>query len=305
MMNEDTRTRIQKLVDDNAVLLFMKGTPAQPRCGFSARVIGILEELGVPFGTVDVLSDPEIRTGIKSFSDWPTIPQLYVNKEFIGGSDIVAQMAGNGELYELVGVEYVAPTPPTVHLTDSMAAALKKFGAGSNGMPRLEVSAHFQYNVSFDQQRDDDFAVESNGVTVLVNKSSAKRADGIKLDYQDNGSGGGVVIDNPNEPAGVAQIDVFQLKGMLSRDEVQLFDVRTPKERETATIPGAKHLDEATIAAIGAMPKDTPLVFHCHHGGRSQQAAQHFLDQGYSNVSNVSGGIDAWSLNIDKSVPRY
>jgi monothiol glutaredoxin len=303
MLNDETRQRIQQLVDDNAVLLFMKGDRNQPRCGFSARAIGVLQELSVPFHTVDVLSDPSVRSGIKAFSDWPTIPQLYINKEFVGGSDIISQMANNGELHEMVGVEYVPPQPPTLHLTDGMVAALQKFGASSRGMPRLEVSPQFRYNIAFDTKRDEDFAVEANGVTVLVDKASAKRADGIRLDYQSNpNGGGGVVIENPNEPPSVAQLDVFQLKGMLSRDEVRLYDVRTPQEQAIASIGEALPMDPLAIAEL---PKDTPLAFLCHTGVRSQNAAEHFLRQGYTHVYNVVGGIEAWSLNIDKSVPRY
>jgi len=89
---------IQKTVSDNPVVLFMKGVPEQPRCGFSAVTVQILDHLGVDFVGVDVLQDEELRQGIKSFSDWPTIPQLYVKGEFVGGSDIVREMFQSGEL---------------------------------------------------------------------------------------------------------------------------------------------------------------------------------------------------------------
>ena len=95
--------RIDALVQSNDVLLFMKGTPLFPQCGFSSRAITILEHLGVPFESVDVLQDPEIRQGIKEYSDWPTIPQLYVKGEFVGGSDIMMEMFESGELKALVG----------------------------------------------------------------------------------------------------------------------------------------------------------------------------------------------------------
>ncbi|TNE87100.1 MAG: Grx4 family monothiol glutaredoxin [Deltaproteobacteria bacterium] len=94
--------RIQKLVDDNRVLLFMKGTRNFPQCGFSMRAVNIVNTLGVPFETVDVLSDMEIRQGIKEFSSWPTIPQLYIDGQFIGGSDICWELYQNGELEKLV-----------------------------------------------------------------------------------------------------------------------------------------------------------------------------------------------------------
>ena len=99
----DTHARIADLVGANDILLFMKGTPLFPQCGFSSRAIAILDHLGAPYETVDVLADQDIRQGIKAFSDWPTIPQLYVKGEFVGGSDIMMEMFESGELKQLIG----------------------------------------------------------------------------------------------------------------------------------------------------------------------------------------------------------
>ena len=101
----DAKSRIDELVKNNRVVLFMKGTPLFPQCGFSSRAVTILEHLDVPFESVDVLQDPEIRNGIKEYSNWPTIPQLYVNGEFVGGSDIMLEMFQSGELQQLVNAE--------------------------------------------------------------------------------------------------------------------------------------------------------------------------------------------------------
>ena len=101
----DTKTRIDEIVGRNDVVLFMKGTALFPQCGFSSRAVAILDHLGVGFETVDVLQDPEIRQGIKDYSDWPTVPQLYVKGEFVGGSDIMMEMFESGELQQLVGAE--------------------------------------------------------------------------------------------------------------------------------------------------------------------------------------------------------
>ena len=99
----DAQSRIAEVVGNNEVVLFMKGTALFPQCGFSGRAIAILDRLGVKYETVDVLQDPEIRQGIKEYSDWPTVPQLYVKGEFVGGSDIMMEMFESGELQELVG----------------------------------------------------------------------------------------------------------------------------------------------------------------------------------------------------------
>jgi monothiol glutaredoxin len=101
----DAKERIDALVKSNEVVLFMKGSVLFPQCGFSSRAVAILDHVGAPFETVDVLQDQEIRTGIKEYSDWPTIPQLYVKGEFVGGSDIMMEMFESGELQQLIKAE--------------------------------------------------------------------------------------------------------------------------------------------------------------------------------------------------------
>ncbi|MFN0304484.1 MAG: Grx4 family monothiol glutaredoxin [Burkholderiales bacterium] len=108
-LNEPLREQIADIVAQNRVVLFMKGTRQMPQCGFSAQVVKILNELQLSYGTVDVLSSPEVRDGIKAFSEWPTIPQLYVDGQFIGGCDIVREMHASGELQKLIGVKVSDP----------------------------------------------------------------------------------------------------------------------------------------------------------------------------------------------------
>ena len=107
-MTDAVQTRIEEIVKSSDVVLFMKGTPLFPQCGFSSRAIAILDHLGVDFESVDVLQDQEVRHGIKEYSDWPTIPQLYVKGEFVGGSDIMMEMFEAGELQQLMVDQGVA-----------------------------------------------------------------------------------------------------------------------------------------------------------------------------------------------------
>ena len=100
---ESTRQRIQELIDGDDVVLFMKGSRHFPQCGFSATVVEVLKRAGTEFTTINVLEDPEIRQGIKDFANWPTIPQLYVRGQFVGGCDIIREMYENGELGEVLG----------------------------------------------------------------------------------------------------------------------------------------------------------------------------------------------------------
>ena len=104
-MDEKIRDRIEKDVKGNKVMLYMKGTPEAPMCGFSARTVDILKQYKVPFKTFNIFDDEAIRQGIKEYADWPTIPQLYINGEFVGGCDIVVEMHGNGELAKLLQAE--------------------------------------------------------------------------------------------------------------------------------------------------------------------------------------------------------
>ena len=103
-MTSEVKAKIDRLVNENKVMVFMKGSKLMPQCGFSNNVVQILNTLGVPYETVDILADPEIRQGIKEYSNWPTIPQIYIDGEFIGGSDLAIELYQSGELQQMVEV---------------------------------------------------------------------------------------------------------------------------------------------------------------------------------------------------------
>jgi len=103
-MTPEVKTRIEQLLKQNKIMVFMKGSKLMPQCGFSNNVVQILNTLGVPYETVDILADPDIRQGIKEYSNWPTIPQIYLNGEFVGGSDIAIELYQSGELQQMVEV---------------------------------------------------------------------------------------------------------------------------------------------------------------------------------------------------------
>ena len=119
------RERIRALIDSSAVVLFMKGSREAPRCGFSATVVQILDLLIPDYRTVDVLADEKLREDIKEYSSWPTIPQLYVRGEFVGGCDIVSESFASGDLHQKLGVEQGEVDPPSVSISDDAAAELR------------------------------------------------------------------------------------------------------------------------------------------------------------------------------------
>src|SRR5262245_46547051 len=160
----DIQQQIDDLVKNNKVVLFMKGTRMFPQCGFSARAIEIFKRCGVTIKDVNVLSDPQIREGIKQYSNWPTIPQAYVDGKFVGGSDILFEMFENGELQKLLGVEAPKVVVPKLTITERAAEAFKSAmqEMGSEVL-RFEVSPNFQYDLYFGDAQPEDFVVKTGG----------------------------------------------------------------------------------------------------------------------------------------------
>jgi monothiol glutaredoxin len=306
-LDEALRARIQDTIHKHDVVLFMKGSKHFPQCGFSSAVVQILKGLEVEFETVNVLSDPALREGIKAFSEWPTIPQLYVKGEFVGGSDIVREMHQNGELQKLLGAQPKEVAPPTLEIREAAVAAFR--GAAAEGEAddalRLSIDARFQNDLYFGPRAAGDVVVTVNGITLAMDPATAARANGLVIDFVQTPQGMGFKIDNPNAPPSVRTIRVEDVKRQLEAGETMvLVDVRTPQELAIASVPGFRMLDADLARELDALPKSARLVFMCHHGVRSMAAAERFLERGFTNVWNVAGGIDAWSA-IDPSVPRY
>jgi monothiol glutaredoxin len=307
MLDQQTRARIESAIQQHDLVVFMKGNRAMPQCGFSGRVVQILDSLVDDYATVDVLSDPAIRDGIKEFSSWPTIPQIYLKGEFLGGCDIVNELFATGELHEKLGLPAPVRVVPTVTITEAAAKRIREYLERSPGKDlKLSIDARFNASMGLAPREAHDVVCESQGITVCMDVSTAERANGITIDLVESAAGAAFKIDNPNAPGEVHQISPADVKRLCdSGAGFQFLDVRTPEEREIATIDGARLLDQAAAAEIERMPKDTMLVLHCHHGGRSQAAAEHFRSLGFTNVHNMVGGIDAWSKEVDPTVPQY
>jgi monothiol glutaredoxin len=199
------------------------------------------------------------------------------------------------------------PTP-TLTVTDAAARAIADaVDDPTRAALRIAIDDGFQYDLRLDAATAADVVVASNGITVILDPSSAARAAGLTLDFDPSGpGGGGFTIDNPNTPAPIQQLTPEELQALVASGEsFQLLDVRTPAERALATIVGSRLLDQALHDELMQQDRHTPLVFQCHHGMRSQSAAEHFQRAGFRRVYNLQGGIDAWSLRVDPSVPRY
>ncbi len=305
-LNDSTREKIEGLIQQNRVVLFMKGTPQAPMCGFSSKTVGLLDSVLDNYESVDVLEDQEIRDGIKVYGNWPTIPQLYIDGELVGGCDIVTAMFNSCELHDTLGVERPDRTPPEVTITDAAAAKILEAMEGHEGIGlHFAVDASWQSQFNVAPAEGHEIEVETNGITMYFDLASAQRANGAVIDWVETMQGEGLTIHLPQAPEPVNQMDVTELKNKLDNNAVILIDVRGSEERAMAMVEAARPMDGDTMQQIEAMSKDTALAFICHVGNRSQVAAEHFRKQGFSNVSNVIGGIDAWSQLVDADVPRY
>jgi len=193
-------------------------------------------------------------------------------------------------------------------VTDAAARAIRDAASDPDRAAlRITISPTFQYDLRLDTLVAGDVAVVTGGVTVLLDADSATRSDGLTLDFDADGpDGGGFTIDNPNAPAPIQQLSAADLKTLLDSGETfELLDVRTPGERAIARIEGSRLLDQALHDELMQRDRQTPLVFQCHHGMRSQAAAEYFQRAGFRRLYNLQGGIEAWSLEVDPSVPRY
>src|SRR5262245_40065068 len=192
-LDPGTRKKIEQLVTSDAVVLFMKGSRSFPQCGFSASVVNILNTLVPKYATVNILSDADIRAGMKEYSDWPTFPQLFVRGEFVGGADIVRQMHESGELETKLG-DLVAPAkPPSVTVPPRAAKELTE--ALKDGTPgdviHVTISPTWEHSLDIGAKDPNHATVQSNGVTLQLDRASAGRAEGVVIDFIEASDGAG------------------------------------------------------------------------------------------------------------------
>jgi monothiol glutaredoxin len=305
-LTDAVKGKIENYVKGNRVVLFMKGTRQSPMCGFSAKTVAALDSVVPEYIAVNVLDDPEIREGIKAYGNWPTIPQLYIDGELMGGCDIVLSMLNSGELHQVLGVEAPDRTPPEITVTPAAAEKIHEAMQGHDG-----VGLHFQVDANWSSQfnlappQGSEIVVESNGIKIFLDLATAQRARGAVIDWVSTMQGEGLAIDLPQAPAPVRQMTVQELAERMKKGDIVVVDIRSEAERSRASLDGTLALDRDTMAKLEAMPKDTGLAFLCHHGNSSQGAAEYFRRKGFTDVNNVAGGINAWALEIDPSIPTY
>ncbi len=306
-MNIDTKNKIESFIQQNSIALFMKGNKYQPECGFSAKVIDVLNQITSDYETFNILTDPNVREGIKEYSSWPTIPQLYINQEFIGGCDIVLDLYKSGELQKILGLKK-ATQEPNIQVSQEALTAFKNAQAQSNTSDpvRIKITAGFEHELEFDEKNSEDFVIEIDGIEIIIDPYSASKADGLSIGFIEDGLESGFDFHNPNVPNLVKDLEVQELNSWQENNKpFLLIDVRPKSEWDKAHINFAKRLEEFSKSDLEKLSRDQAIIFHCHHGGRSQRMAEKWRLNGFTNVYNLIGGIDAWAKKIDKNVGSY
>lgn len=307
-LEQSLHDQIDSVLESGRVIVFMKGVREAPQCGFSGTVVDILDGYLEKYTTVNVLSNPELREGIKQYSSWPTIPQVYLDGEFIGGSDILRELHESGELRQRLG-DMVSEIPiPSLRLSEAAAQAVVQ-AVGQQQSPvylRLRINSQYYNDLSIDPPTQADIQIPIDSVTIVLDPASARRANGVQIDFIHEGQESGFRIDNPNSPSSVQEISAKQMQAKLADDPaILIVDVRTESERKICQIAGAKLFDDDLLTELSRLSRDTSIIFYCHHGGRSQSVAQQFVGMGFRHIYNLTGGIDAWAREVDSSIARY
>ncbi|MFU8833207.1 MAG: Grx4 family monothiol glutaredoxin [Wenzhouxiangella sp.] len=295
-LDSAVRDRIEQQIAAHDVVLYMKGTPKMPQCGFSAKTAGMLDNLlSGDYVSYNVLEDESIREGIKVFGNWPTIPQLYIKGELVGGCDIITEMYNAGELHDMLGMDKPDRTPPEIEITDKAAGKIREF---LDAYPDQHL--HFAIGSDWDAQfhvgpkQGQEIEATSAGITVLMDLASASRAKGARIDWVESVQGEGLALELPGAPAPVKTMTPTELQNRMNDGErILVVDTRAEADRQAAPLEFARALDAELMAELKDADQQMPLVFVCNSGVSSQAVAEHYRKQGFTQVYNLEGGVQA------------
>jgi len=291
----EIRDRIDEMVTGNKVMLFMKGTPKMPQCGFSAQTAGALDTLlEGDYASFNVLEDNAVREGIKEYGNWPTIPQLYVDGELVGGCDIIMEMFNAGELHGMFGLEAPDRTPPDIEITPAAAEKIGEFLAAYPGQHlHFKIGSDWDAQFHLGPEAGTEIEATAGDLTVLMDLASAQRARGARIDWVETVQGEGLKLDLPGAPPAVRQMAPDELQQRLNGAErILVIDTRNELDRQQKPLEFARPLDSSLMSELQEADRNTPLVFVCNMGMSSQEVAEHYRKQGFTEVYNLTGGAE-------------
>lgn len=319
-----TRDSIATIVKDEKLLIFAKGTREAPRCGFSARAIDVIARLGKPFKVVNILEDPTLRPALVEFSQWPTSPQVFLDGELLGGSDIVQELFESGELQQKVAKSFgdapaPAPEKPPVSITPEALAKVREFMETANDKLRLHVNVSngertYALEIDTYSHAGQDLSYTINGITVVHARAMRPLFNALEVSWVSKDDSEGFAVREVGQAPALPvpfEIKRDELESLLKSDakaglesSLKIVDVREDEEWAEGHGEGTIHLALSRLEKEWeqkGLEKSDTIIMVCRSGNRSGQATKAFRDRfGFAKTRNLVGGISNLPLPIIK-----
>lgn len=301
------REEIEETLQKNEIVLFLNGTREAPECAASAMMVDMLDAHLREYEAVNVAVDPAVAKAVQEFFDDATIPQLCVRKQHIGGAEEVRELISKGELAKVLGRDPNRDyATPQIIITPEALEALKSFAEDDQPMVvRIRIDAGFKHSLDFDKERKGDFVVAQEAITFVLDPTSAARASGMTIEFEEDAEGGSFKIDNPKKPVDIKSIEPIELRKWMDEGvKFEFYDVRPTTERAIAWIEGSHSFDAVAGERLAKLETDTPIVLYCRDGERSETAARHCIRLGFRAVYKLAGGIERWVETVERTIAR-
>jgi len=257
------------------------------------QIVELCTRHGHPPLLLDAAADPMFSEHVKDAGIRAHFPLLCVEGRLIGGLSVVSALQSLGKLAPLLELDSPG-TVPTLAISVAAAERLTRAMTGTDNCVRIVISPDFEHELALDSATPDDLVLSVGKLTCVLDRESASRADGVSIDWIEQGDTQGFRVDNPNQPEPLQWVDAAWLEANLGVTEsLQIIDVRTRSEYADNPLPGAQNLDGELMDALEQTDRRTPLLFYCGNGLRSRTAAERYREMGFLKVYCLSGGLAA------------
>ena len=302
-MRENVRRLLEKRRNSHEIAVFL--ADSDPLSDESQFIINWLTRHNATFSVVDALGDPELSPLLEAECATGLLPILTVGGHVIGNGSLLKQLANSGQLLRFIEKPALDQTP-AIAVSQQAISKLRGALESPSDVVRLTIPSDFCHELSVGEVRPDDVALRVDDISLVIDPTSATRANGVAIDWVELAESSGFRIDNPNHNPVQRGIKCDELVQLLDGpNPYLLIDARTEQEYNEERIPGARLLDGTLLDALQLLDRRIPLVFYCKNGTRSQRAARHCSELGYAEIATLDGGMDAWKSQFGRSnLPR-
>jgi|GEM_PF-718679 len=298
-MIEMLRNQLSKAASAGQVVVFFTGSdPLDP---VFRPLVDWLEAHGINHYTVDVDSDESLACVKQRHLASTILPIICVDGRVLATRPLLGPLLDSGQLQTLL-TPAGCTAGPVLAVTKAALAVWRAALGSPADVIRLRISAGFEHSLTVDSAEPGDLRLDISGVPLVMDAPSASRANGVGIDWVTRKDTAGFRIDNPNAAPNPRELDCISLAQVLAGPAVPLIiDARTEDEYQVERLPASKHLNGDLVDALAVLDRRTHLLFYCDNGRRSRRAALHYVEQGFTNVALLAGGIQAWKIHLAKS----